>query len=106
MAEYLKASEWEAEFGRQLRDLRLRQDVDQRRLAERAGVALNAVKNLESGRGATLRSLVKVLQALGRADWLATLAPAVSISPLRELESARPRKRVSRRRGGQGDGRV
>ena len=60
MSNNTKTEEIEAEIGRQLRDLRLRQNIDQRRLAERAGVALNAVKNLESGRGATLTSLVKV----------------------------------------------
>ena len=62
--------EMEAAFGQQLRDLRLRRNIDQRQLAGQAGVALNAVKNLENGRGATLTSLVKVLRTLGRAsDW-------------------------------------
>ena len=79
--------EMEAAFGQQLRDLRLRRNIDQRQLAEQAGVALNAVKNLENGRGATLTSLVKVLRTLGRADWLETLAPAVGISPLLDTES-------------------
>ena len=46
MATRLTANEWEAEFGRHLRDLRLRQNIDQRQLAERADVALNAVKRL------------------------------------------------------------
>ena len=36
------------------------------------------------------------LRALGRADWLDTLAPAVSISPLQLLKSSAPRRRVSR----------
>ena len=50
MATRLTANEWEAEFGRHLRDLRLRQNIDQRQLAERADVALNAVKRLEAGK--------------------------------------------------------
>ena len=54
-----KPEEMEAAFGQQLRDLRLRRNIDQRQLAEQAGVALNAVKNLENGRGATLTSLVE-----------------------------------------------
>lgn len=89
--------EMEIQFGRQLRELRLRLNVDQRQLAERAGVALNAVKNLESGRGANLTSLVKVLRALGRAEWLFTLAPAVTISPLQMVKTKSPRQRASRR---------
>ena len=88
--------EMEIEFGQQLRDLRLRRNIDQRQLAEQAGVALNAVKNLENGRGATLTSLVKVLRSLGRADWLETLAPTVDISPMQMLKTKQPRQRASK----------
>ena len=91
--------EMEVEFGQQLRDLRLRRNIDQRQLAEQAGVALNAVKNLENGRGATLSSLVKVLRSLGRADWLTTLAPTVGVSPMQMLKSRQPRQRASKSKG-------
>jgi transcriptional regulator with XRE-family HTH domain len=89
--------EWEAELGRQIRALRLRQNLDQRQLADRAGIALNAVKHLESGRGATLHSLVQALRVLNRVDWLRALAPAVSISPVQMLKSKVPRQRASRK---------
>ena len=69
--------EWSAELGAQLRQLRLRKQIDQKQLSEMAGVALNAVKNLESGKGATVSSLIKVLRALGRADRLQSLAAAL-----------------------------
>ena len=92
------AEEWEAELGQQLRDLRLRQNINQQQLAEQAGIALNAVKNLESGKGSTVSTLVKVLRALGRSDWLATLAPAVTVSPLQMLKSRKVRQRASRQR--------
>ncbi|MFZ2657808.1 MAG: helix-turn-helix transcriptional regulator [Victivallales bacterium] len=90
--------EWESEMGRQLRALRIRKNIDQKQLAEQAGVALNAVKNLESGKGSTLTSLIKVLRALERENWLSTLAPSVSISPLQMLKSNSVRQRVSRNR--------
>jgi transcriptional regulator with XRE-family HTH domain len=92
------ADEWEAQLGRQLRVLRLRQNLNQQQLAERAGIALNAVKNLESGKGATLRSLAQALRELGRLDWLNALSPAVSISPIQMLKSKKPRQRASRQR--------
>lgn len=92
------SDEWEAELGRQIRSLRLRQNLDQRQLAERAGIALNAVKNLESGKGATLRSLIQALRALNRVDWLRSLAPAVSISPVQMLKARAPRQRASRKK--------
>lgn len=90
--------EWESEIGQQLRTLRLRQNVDQRQLAQQAGVALNAVKNLESGKGATITSLIKVVRALGRSDWLRALTPPVSISPLQVLKSKTARRRISVKR--------
>jgi transcriptional regulator with XRE-family HTH domain len=86
-------------LGDQLRALRLRQNIDQQQLAAQAGVALNAVKNLESGRGGTTRSLLKVLRALGREDWLDALSPQVSISPLQALARKSPRRRATRKRG-------
>ena len=99
MTNSMTAEEWEVTLGRQLRDLRLRQNIDQRQLAEQAGVALNVVKNLEAGKGATVKSLVKVLRALGRVEWVESLAPAVSISPLQMLKSKPSRQRASRGKG-------
>lgn len=91
-------SKLEVELGRQIRALRLRQDLNQQQVAERAGIALNAVKNLESGHGATLRSLTQTLRVLNREEWLGTLAPAVSISPVQMLRTKAPRQRASRRK--------
>ena len=90
--------EWQAELGQHLRNLRLRQNLDQREVARRAPMALNAVKYLESGKGATVESLIKALRVLGREDWLNTLAPQVSISPMQMLKSPAPRQRASRTR--------
>lgn len=97
--------EWASELGEQMRALRLRADLDQISLAERAGVGLSAVKNIESGKGATLKTLIKILRALDRADWLASLAPPVSISPMQMLKSKPVRQRASRKRpqGNPGD---
>jgi transcriptional regulator with XRE-family HTH domain len=91
----MTTDEWEAGLGKHLRDLRLRQNIDQRQLAERADVALNAIKHLEGGKGATVTSLIKVLRTLGREEWLATLAPQVSISPLQMLKAKPVRQRAS-----------
>lgn len=87
-------------LGQHLRALRLRQGIDQQTLAARAGVALNAVKKLEYGKNGTVRSLLLVLRALGREDWLNGLAPQVSISPLELLERKAPRQRVRRAAAG------
>ncbi len=95
--------EWEARIGEQLRGIRLRAGMDQLQLAEAAGISIGAVRNLERGKGSTLKSLVRVARALDREDWLEALAPTVTISPIDRLRSAKTtRSRVYRpRREGQ-----
>jgi transcriptional regulator with XRE-family HTH domain len=90
--------ELEAQLGQQIRALRLRRNVNQQALAEQSGVALSALKNVESGKGATLKTLLKVLRALDRLDWIGSLSPTVSISPLQLLKQKAPRQRASSRR--------
>ena len=93
------SAELEERLGARLRELRLLQNLDQKSLAQRAGVALNAVKHLEAGTGARVNSLIKVLRALERSEWLETLAPTVSISPMQMLKKGvREPQRVRRRR--------
>jgi len=94
--------EWEAVIGAEVRAARISANLDQAELAQRADVSLGAVRNLEAGRGSTLRTLVRVVRALGRAEWLEALAPPITVSPLAMLSSRRPatlpRQRVSRHR--------
>jgi len=95
--------EWLEELGAGLRDRRIRAELTQEELARQADLGLSAVKNLESGEGANLTSLVKVVRALGAEDWLAALAPPAepAVSPmqlLRQQRRAAPvRQRVRRR---------
>jgi transcriptional regulator with XRE-family HTH domain len=93
-------SEWLQELGTALRSHRVRAELTQEDLARRAGISLGALKHLESGAGANLTSLVRVVRALGLEDWLATLAvPAEpTVSPIQMLRE--------RRRGGRGRQRV
>jgi transcriptional regulator with XRE-family HTH domain len=95
MAPLKTTQEWEAELGSQIRSLRLRKNLDQRALAAQAGIALGSLKNLESGKGTTLATLLKALRALDRLDWLQALAPTVSISPLQLINQKAPRQRAS-----------
>jgi transcriptional regulator with XRE-family HTH domain len=90
--------ELEELLGSRLRELRLLKNIDQKSLAGRAGVSLNALKHLESGKGARVNSLMKVLRALERSDWLDTLAPVVSISPIQMLKRDSREPRRARRR--------
>lgn len=79
--------EWEAELGRQVRALRRRAGLTQAELAERANVSVGTIRNLESGVGSTLSTLIEVARALDRTEWLEMLAPPVRVSPLEMLEA-------------------
>ena len=48
--------------------------------------------------GLTATMLVAVLRALGRQDWLNTIAPVATINPLALTREAQPRQRASRTR--------
>lgn len=98
---YRTIEEWEALLGEQVRRVRIARNLDQTELAHLADVSVGAVSNLERGKGSSLRTLVSVLRALERIDWLESLAPGVGVSPMQLLRSKtrapQPRMRVSRR---------
>lgn len=94
----LSPDEFEIDIGEKLRALRLSRNLDQASLASRAGVSLSALKSLEAGRGSTLHTLVRVVRALGREDWFASIAPVASINPLTVPRSAPQRQRARKRR--------
>jgi transcriptional regulator with XRE-family HTH domain len=88
-------AELEVELGGSLRLLRLNRNIEQKTLAAQAGVSVQALKNLERGK-ATLRTLVSILRALGREEWLRSIAPMATINPLSLPPSAAPRQRARR----------
>lgn len=96
--DYRTIEEWEARMGEQVRALRLRRNLEQASLAESAGVGISAIKNLEGGKGSTLKTLIRVARILGRQDWLESLAPPVTISPLQMAKGQPQRVRASRQR--------
>lgn len=99
----LSTEDWEAEVGAQIRRERLSADIDQVSLASTANVSLSALKNLESGRGVTLKTLIRVVRALGREEWLASLSPEPAVSPIalaRAMDGLREPKRASVRKRG------
>lgn len=86
--------ELELQLGGSLKALRLSRNIEQRVLAERAGVSPRALQSLENGEGSSLNTLVKVLRALGREDWLRTVAPVATINPMATVRHAAPRQRA------------
>lgn len=91
--------EMEAELGARLKDYRVNfRRLDQVTVAERSGISVRALRNLETGNGSSLRTLIAVLRTLGRETWLETIAPAATINPLMLTRQAQPRQRASKPR--------
>lgn len=82
-------------LGMQVKRLRIRKNLTQNELADKADVALNVIKKLECGKGVTMVSMIRVLVVLGKTQWLDSIAPIVSISPLDMLRLGKERVRVS-----------
>ena len=73
---------------------RIEESLDQQELADRAGVHRRTVSNLERGHGATLETLTRVLDALGRSDVLDLLTPP-EVNPLAIADGKTALRRVA-----------
>lgn len=71
-----------AQLGTGVRELRLSMNLSQLVVADRSAVSLKAVKNLENGAGASLRSFLAICRTLGKTDWVMTIPPPEGESPL------------------------
>lgn len=94
MTKNQSTAELETALGDNLKRLRLSRNIDQRNLAEQAGVSTRALQSLENGEGSSLSTLLKVLRALGRESWIDTIAPVASINPMALGTHAAPRQRA------------
>jgi len=90
--------ELQIELGHRLRQLRLARNLDQRSVADKAGIARAALQNLEAGRGSSVQSLVRTLKALNYVEGIELLAPEPTVNPLALLRTKRPPQRASRSR--------
>lgn len=89
--------EIQLDFGQRVRKLRLNKNLDQQTVAAQAGISVGAIKNLESGAGATLKTLIAVLRVLGHVDGLLAIAPTPTLDPLTMTRAALGRERASRK---------
>lgn len=96
MQKNFSLEELEQNLGQNIRRARLFKNWTRETLCQRADVSLNALKNLESGSG-TIKTLVAVVRALGKVQWLDALAPQVSINPLHMVRGKPQRTRASRK---------
>jgi transcriptional regulator with XRE-family HTH domain len=96
--EFRTPGELQVALGERIRKLRLSRNIDQRATADKAGISEKALRNLESGRGSTVQTLVRTLKALGYLQGIEMLAPGTTVDPLALLHTAKPQQRVRRPR--------
>jgi transcriptional regulator with XRE-family HTH domain len=86
----LNSINWEAladpaivkEIGKSLKQIRLNKNLSQEHLAISSGLDRTTISRMESGRAATLLTLVQVLRALDRLNILNAFLQEPEISPL------------------------
>ena len=94
---FLAPNELQELLGERLKRLRLNRNLDQRTTAEKAGISEKSLRNLESGRGSTVETLLRVVKALDHLQGLDMLAPEISINPLDLLRKPKARMRATTR---------
>jgi len=90
--------ELQIELGQRIRQLRLSRNIDQRAVAEKAGVTRAALQNLEAGRGSSVQTLLRILKALNFLEGIEMLAPQPTVNPLALLKTKTPPQRARHRR--------
>ena len=91
---YQTKEEMLSALGENLRAARLSLNISQRAAAERSGISLKAVRNLEAGANSSTLSLLSLCRTLGKTDWLMTIAPAQIDESLFERREPKPRLRA------------
>jgi transcriptional regulator with XRE-family HTH domain len=94
--QFKSPEELQIELGRRMRQLRLYRNIDQRTVAEKAGVTRAALQNLEAGRGSTVGTLLRILKALNYLEGIEMLAPQPTVNPLALLKTKTPPQRARR----------
>lgn len=80
-------------LGKEIRLLRKQQGINsQEDLRKRANVALNVVRNIESGKNTETLSLIRVLRVLDSLKWIEHLVSEPSVSPVELLKKVRQGK--------------
>lgn len=80
-------------IGNSIKTLRIQKNMHRDTVCELAGISMNALRHLETGKGANIKTLVRVARVLGKQDWVMGLAPQISINPL-NMVGGKPRQRA------------
>ena len=97
---YSGTAEIMKELGSRIKSARIDMDITQALMAERTGLSLRTISNLENGRDVSLRTLIEVLRVLDRVQSFDTVLPETVIRPSLIAYDIKPRERASSARSG------
>jgi putative transcriptional regulator len=87
----------ESALGRRIEEIRLSRNIPQRRLAKEAGVSRSTITRLsQDGKGVSLDSFIRIMQALGLSHHLEALLPDPSIRPVERVQRDGGQRRRAR----------
>lgn len=88
-----------AEIGTRLKRKRLRKNLSQQELGERAGLSRNTISDMEGGGSSTFHNIIRTLRALDALDDLDHFLPDPGISPVHMVRmKGKSRMRASGKR--------
>ncbi|HAT87221.1 MAG TPA: XRE family transcriptional regulator [Rhizobiales bacterium] len=82
------------ELGERLSSYRLSRNLRQKDVADRSGISRGAIARIEAGKGGTIDSLLRIMQALDVEDRIEMLLPDACLSPLDPRSEIGPRQRA------------
>jgi transcriptional regulator with XRE-family HTH domain len=85
-------------IGNRLKQIRLRQNLSQQRVAEEALISLSSVKKIEKGEISSFSSFLRLLRILGQLDMLTPLLAEDTMTPNEYYEFVNTLKRKQRKR--------
>lgn len=86
----------EEALGKRIEDIRLSRNITQRMIANEAGISERTLWRLETGKGVSLDTFIRVLIALNLQDRLAELLPDQEIRPMERIMKNRTQRKRAR----------
>jgi len=95
---YQTREEMLATLGMSVRSARLLANLSLETLAQRSGISMTALRNLEGGKNASTVTLLEVCRTLRLTDWIAGIAPPEIDDALFDRPEPKKRQRATPRR--------
>ena len=89
-------------IGAKIRTIRLKQNMSQTELADKAGISISTVRRMEDGEIKSCESMIRTLRTLGRLDIFIPLVEEEQLSPNEYYELATKAGKTGRKRASKG----